>query len=350
MVRGWPGLRVADAPAIERHSLDQRIELLALGELQVDARAPGDPGYERGRADTQLGLDDRTTRIGDRDQRSPQYIDDAHAFRASQRQRYVACANAHADALADQRLDIRHDQLAAVESQCRQSILSIVRGDDAVDDGPRFIAPRLRAQVEPSHDLVDVAYRDRLAVGQNDDRIREARNLRDRMADVDDRDGEVVAQQFDVTQHFVTPRDVEGGQRLVHEQQPRLRQQRAADGNPLLLAARKRVGKPVQQRPQTEELDDVLRIDDARRRRRSMISVQKIGRDVQVREEQIVLEDVAEPPPFRREIDAAIAGEERFAVDEDAPAPWPGDSRQRIHQTRLARPRAGEPPNDRGNG
>ena len=99
MVRGWPGLRVADAPAIERHSLDQRIELLALGELQVDARAPGDPGYERGRADTELGLDDRTARIGDRDQRSPQYIDDAHAFRASQRQRYVACANAHADAL-----------------------------------------------------------------------------------------------------------------------------------------------------------------------------------------------------------------------------------------------------------
>src|SRR5437870_11376722 len=144
MVRGWPGLRVADAPAIERHSLDQRIELLALGELQVDARAPGDPGYERGRADTELGLDDRTARIGDRDQRSSQYIDDAHAFRASQRQRYVACANAHADAFAEQRFDVRHDQLAAGQSQRRQSMFRIERRDDGVDDRPRLAAARLR--------------------------------------------------------------------------------------------------------------------------------------------------------------------------------------------------------------
>ena len=122
-----------------------------------------------------------------------------------------------------------------------------MRRDDGVDDRSRLVAARLRAQVEPSHDFVDVAHRDRLAVGQNDDRIREACNLGDRMADVDDRDGEVVAQQFDVTQHFVAPRDVERCQRLIHEQQPRLRQQRAADGNSLLLAARKCVGQAVQQ-------------------------------------------------------------------------------------------------------
>src|ERR1700716_2378116 len=66
-----------------------------------------------------------------------------------------------------------------------------------------------------------------------------------------------------------------------------------------------------------------------------------------MREEQIVLEDVAEPPPFRRKIDAPIAVEERLAVHDDAAAQWSRDPGQRIDQARLARPRAAEQADDR---
>src|SRR5215472_5927471 len=66
-----------------------------------------------------------------------------------------------------------------------------------------------------------------------------------------------------------------------------------------------------------------------------------------MREKQIVLEDVAEPPPLRRHVDAALAVEKRKAVHDDRSALRTRDTRQRVHEAGLARARAAEEPDDR---
>ena len=78
------------------------------------------------------------------------------------------------------------------------------------------------------------------------------------MADIDDRHAHLVAQPLDVGEDFLLARLVERGKRLVHDEEPRPRQQRAADRDPLFLATRQAAGPPRQQRRDAEQLDDVL--------------------------------------------------------------------------------------------
>ena len=76
------------------------------------------------------------------------------------------------------------------------------------------------------------------------------------MADIEDRHARLVAQPLDVGQDLGAPRLVERGERLVHQQQPRMGEQGAADGDPLLLAAGQRVGPALEQMTDAEQLDD----------------------------------------------------------------------------------------------
>ena len=92
-------------------------------------------------------------------------------------------------------------------------------------------------EVEPGEDLADRAGGRHLAVGEDDDRIGEAGDLVDRVADIDDRQPHLVAQPLDIGKDLGLARLVERGERLVHEEEARARQQRAADRDPLLLAA-----------------------------------------------------------------------------------------------------------------
>ena len=78
----------------------------------------------------------------------------------------------------------------------------------------------------------------------------------DRMADVHDRNVELVAQALDVVEDLGLARHVERGQRLVHQQNARLREQRAADRDALLFAARQRPRLAPQQRAEAEQVDD----------------------------------------------------------------------------------------------
>ena len=139
------------------------------------------------------------------------------------------------------RVELRHDELAAVEGERRQLVVGIVRGDARVDHRSRLVAAGRRPEVEPPHHVVDVADGEALAVGQHHDRVGEPRDLGDRMADVDDRNAELVAQPLDVVEDLGLARHVERGQRLVHQQDARLREQRAADRDALLFAARQRL-------------------------------------------------------------------------------------------------------------
>ena len=57
------------------------------------------------------------------------------------------------------------------------------------------------------------------------------------MGYIHDRNGEFIAQPFDIVQDLGLARHVERGQRLIHEQNARLREQRAADGDTLFFPA-----------------------------------------------------------------------------------------------------------------
>ena len=83
------------------------------------------------------------------------------------------------------------------------------------------------------------------------------------MADIDDRDLRLVAQPLDIGQDLGLARVVERGQRLVHQDQLRAGEQRAADRDALLLAARQQAG------PAVEQMADAEQVDDARPCRRS---------------------------------------------------------------------------------
>ena len=82
---------------------------------------------------------------------------------------------------------------------------------------------------------------------QRDHRGGEPRDLGRRMADIEDRDRDLVAQPLEVGQDLGLARLVERGERLVGEDQPRRRQKRAPDRDALLLAARERAGAAVEQ-------------------------------------------------------------------------------------------------------
>ena len=81
-------------------------------------------------------------------------------------------------------------------------------------------------------------------------------HLGDRVADIEDRHPDLVAQPLEVGQDLLLARGVERGERLVHQQQPRAREQRAADRDALLLAAGEAGGPAIEQVADAEQLDD----------------------------------------------------------------------------------------------
>ncbi len=69
------------------------------------------------------------------------------------------------------------------------------------------------------------------------ERVGERQNLVQRVAGIDDGYAQGGADACEVGQDFGAPWLVEGGKRLVHEQQARLAEQGTADGHALALAA-----------------------------------------------------------------------------------------------------------------
>ncbi len=92
----------------------------------------------------------------------------------------------------------------------------------------------------------------------------------------------------------------------------------------------------MEQLAQSEQVDDVLRFDHARSGARQAKAVEQIGFDVQVREQQIVLEHVAQSPLLGRQIDAPCAIEKRFTVDDDVAALRMRGAGERVDDTGLA--------------
>jgi len=73
-----------------------------------------------------------------------------------------------------------------------------------------------RRQIQARHNLRGGARRCDTAIHHHDNGGRETRDLRDRMADVDDGHPDLVAETFEIRQDLVLARIVEGRERLIH--------------------------------------------------------------------------------------------------------------------------------------
>jgi hypothetical protein len=151
-----------------------------------------------------------------------QQVHDADVVVAAVGDRHVARQDAHAHAAADRRAAVAHPEFAAVELDARQVPFGIAFGHRGLEHGAGILAQADR-QVDPRQGLGQRALRHGAAGVHDDDMVGQARDFVRGMADIDHGNVEFVAQAFQPGQEFLLARMVERGQRLVHQQQARLR-------------------------------------------------------------------------------------------------------------------------------
>ena len=210
-------------------------------------------------------------------------------------------------------------QLAAGERERGDLVVEVVRGDHRIEHRPALESSGDRPEVEPRHDLRDRAARNRTAVRHQHHPFGQPHHLLDRMPDVDDRDPQLVAQPLDVVQDLALAAGVERGERLVEQQHPRARQQRAPDRDALLLAARQRGRPALEQRCDVEQVDHLVERRVAIFGRGEESAVQEILPYREMRKEPAFLEDVADAPLLGGNPHPARRIEQHLAVHEDAP-------------------------------
>ena len=141
----------------------------------------------------------------------------------------------------------RKDERLVSQREPRDHALVVVRHDPRVDDGAGFEATEERPQVEAVGQRPGAALGDYPPVVHQDHRVREPHDLLDRVAHVNDQDAQLVAQPLDVGEDLALALGVELRERLVHEQEARLREEGAADRDALPLAPGEASRSPVGQ-------------------------------------------------------------------------------------------------------
>ena len=133
---------------------------------------------------------------------------------------------------------------------------------------------------------------------------------------------------------------VERGERFVEQERAWLGRERAGERDALALAAGKALGQlalDVRDAQLIEQLERALCAICCRFSRRA--AREREGDVVargEVREERIVLRDVAEAAPLRREVDPGVAVEQHLAAELDAAAFWSERAEQQLEHAALA--------------
>ncbi len=128
---------------------------------------------------------------------------------------------------------------------------------------------------------------------------------------------------------------VEGGQRLVEEEQRRITSQGAGERDPLALPSRELTDACVGEVADPEPLEE-------RRHLRVVPSAEaNVSSDIEVREQRVLLEEVADPAALRRNVDAPLRVEQDGVVERDETMLRPQEAGDHPEHGRLAR--AGRP-------
>ena len=160
--------------------------------------------------------------------------------RRSERDTSARVSGPHA--FANRRIEKRNDQLATVECKSGQLVRAVMFHDVRFEKRSGFVATGHGLELEASHDVVHVTRRETLSLGEHHHGVCKTCDFRHRVAYIDDRDIQLVAQALDVVEDLGLARHVERRQRLVHEKDARLREQGAADRDALLFSSRQGSG------------------------------------------------------------------------------------------------------------
>ncbi|BBK33495.1 hypothetical protein STHU_41290 [Allostella humosa] len=206
----------------------------------------------------------------------------------------------------------------------------------------RLVGARQGFQVDAGQDLARRPRRQHAPARHQHDRAGEARHLVDRVADIEDRDARFVAQAFDVRQDLGLAGMVEGGQRLVHQEDARAGQQRPADRHPLALAARQPGRPAIQEMVDAEDRHHPVQAVAAVGRTGEPAAIQQVVADAEMGEEARFLEDVANAPAVARHEDAGRPIHQHPPVDHHAPLVRPHQPGHDVDERGLARAGAAE--------
>ena len=171
--------------------------------------------------------------------------------------------------LAERQVDARHLDLAGGWPSTVRPLGLVPPTTWRWRRAPPANSPRQRAEVEPRHHLADRPLRRDLPADSSTMRGREPRHLGERVADVEDRrcPPRRAAARYRAGSRALRASSSEASGSSISSSRGR-GQQRAADRDALLLAARKRAGPAVEQRADAEQVDDLGRGCRAAARRR----------------------------------------------------------------------------------
>ena len=242
-------------------------------------------------------------------------VEDARRTGPLEGDAHVAGGGAGAEARPRRAIDSAHPQRSPVERELRQVVGVVVGDHGGVDDGAGVVGER-RGKVEAGQRLADGTAPGDPSALEEDDVVGEARHFVDRVAHVDHRDRQLVAQALEAGHEVDLARGVERRQWLVEEEELRLGEERLGDRDALAFAAGEVAGRPREQRLEPE-LTHHPRAAHPARARRTDAAVVEVLRDREVREERRVLEDVADATAVHREKDAARVVLPALAEDVD---------------------------------
>jgi len=178
------------------------------------------------------------------------------------------------------------------------------------------------------HEVLGRSDLEHAPAGEDADAVGERGSVLEVVRDQDRRQPELPQQLLELPAHRGSRVCVERGERLVEQQDSWVPRERAGEGGALAFAARQLAGPHVCERRDPESLEQ---LGGAR-----LASERDVALHRQVREERIVLEDVADRPGFGRDVDPP-RGIEPHVVSERDPArlrsQQPGD---RAQEGRLA--------------
>ncbi len=217
------------------------------------------------------------------------------------RQAHVARQHAQPHAATQRETAVARPQRGAraVDVDARELPLRVALGDHAVEHDAGLLAERQR-QVEPRQHLAQRPGGEDAARFHHHQVVGQARHFVDGVADVDDRQRQLVVQAVEVGQHLGLAARVERRQRFVEQQQARVGAERARDRDALAFAARERGRAPRHQRADAQQLDDAVERDAALAGRDAAQAVFEVAAHVEVREQRRVLDHVADGAAMRR--------------------------------------------------
>src|SRR5215510_6661800 len=284
--------RAAQAAPVECHALDECEYRHALRKPEPLDRVAGETGDEGLAAAIDADLDDRAVLGTDVGDDARQDVERAEVCGRRFCQHDIAGAHTQPEAGADRHIDPVQFPATGARGQLSQPVGLVVPTHCGLDDGAGLGTAGQGEEIEALHDLRRRPDCRDLSVGQQHNGCREAGHFGDGVADIDDGDLALVAEAFDVGQDLSLARIVEGGERLVHQQYPRIGKQRAANSDALLLAARKTTWAPIKELGDAEQIDHTIKLVATLGSWRKPAAIEQVPAHRQVREQAPLLEHV----------------------------------------------------------